>query len=183
MLTEENGCGSIHREDGYLQTSEEFKPIITLTLNTQPPQQISVIPAPCPVLFCSGSFWKSAHMSDSNLLFARWCTQTNTSGRRDPGKHKSLMPFTPARRRGCHAKQREDEWFPARGGNPLAKGFTIVDLRQTSRGKALASINSGISNPLEDNTYKDSIAVWLLLTRLQRRIMEKPESPSVNDHV
>lgn len=58
-----------------------------------------------------------------------------------------------------------------------------LPLRKASRGKALASITSGISNPLEDNTDKDSIAVWLLLTRLQRRIMEKPESPSVKDHV
>lgn len=77
----------------------------------------------------------------------------------------------------------EDEWFPARGGSPLAKGFTVVDLRKASRGKALASITSGISNPLEDNTCKDSIAAWLLLTRLPRRIMEKPESPSVKDHI
>lgn len=58
-----------------------------------------------------------------------------------------------------------------------------LPLRKASRGKALASIISGISNLLEDNTYKDSIAVWLLLTRLQRRIMEKPESSSVSDHV
>lgn len=182
MLPEKDGCVSIclRLEDGYLQASEETKSIITLTLNIQPPQHISVVPAPCPVLFRFGSFWKSAHMSDSSLLFACWCTQTNTSGSRDPGKHKSLMPFTPAHRRGCRAKQWEDEWFPARGGSPLAKGFTIEKGQQR---ESPCKYNFRISNPLEDNTDKDSIAVWLLLTRLRRRIMEKPESPSVKDHV